>query len=94
MQKQEQLTWLSEGKKSLGMRSNNLTWKKNAKGNFGKKIIVSRLYNNNTRMDIIYVIAHLLYVCTTGEISDLDVTFTKIFFLILTMTVQLLPMGI
>lgn len=43
---------------------------------------------------MIYVIAYLLYVYTTGENSDLDVTFTKIFFLILTLTVQLLPMGI
>lgn len=29
-------------------------------------------------MDMIYVIAYLLYVYTTGENSDLDVTFTKI----------------
>lgn len=64
--------------KSLGMRSNNLTCKK-CKGKFWEKKS-SPLYNNNTRMDMIYVIAYLLYVYTTGENSDFDVTFTKIIF--------------
>lgn len=41
--------------------------KKNAKGNSGEKNSIKPpppIYNNNTRMEMIYAIAHLLYVCT------------------------------